>query len=290
MDRLLIHFVIETLTAKKKRYDNYAEEYAHDRYPQKDVVTNARALMDDILSQQRDNVALLARLVQKQEALRDATEDMEEVETFFKSQRHTFDLARKLQRDLYNEQDYFATDPDTNAKLTEIASILGSPKPYGRIKDLPGLTQGVKAAYGALLEQKKDEVRGIIVQCMGDVHTLAGVGGNATGEMRKSDDRFAEYRQKIDAAANLTVLDAMITQLLNYKDQVCKRIEALLYQEPQAMPLVNTPRPQKVVQMRRYEVFPVKRLTSKADVDGYLDSIRQKLYDALRTGDSIQIS
>lgn len=286
----LIRFVAETLTVQKERYDRYDEEYTRGRYPQKDVVTNARSLMDDILSQRRDNVALLTRLVQKQDDLRDATEDMEEVETFFKSQRSIFDAARKLQGDLQNERDYFATDPDTNAKVTELSAILGNAKPYGRIKDLPGLMQDIKSAYGILLEQKKDEVRGIITQCMGDVHTLAGVGSSATAEVRKSDDRFAEYKQKAADAESLTVLDAMITQLLNYKDQVCKRIESLLHQAPMPASGGNTPKPQKVIQVRRYEVFPVKRLTSKADVDSYLDGIRQKLYDTLETGDGIQIN
>jgi hypothetical protein len=52
--------------------------------------------MLDILSQKRDNVALLTRLIAKQDDLRDCSEDMEEVETFFKSQRVIFDAARQL--------------------------------------------------------------------------------------------------------------------------------------------------------------------------------------------------
>jgi hypothetical protein len=247
--------------------------------------------MNDILSQKRDNVALLTRLVQKQDDLRDTTEDMEEIETFFKSQRSIFDSARKLQNDLSNERDYFATDADTNAKVTEISAILGSAKPYGKIKDLPGLMQDIKAAYGVLLEQKKEEVLGIITQCMGDIHTLAGVGSRANDEVRKADERFDEYKKKVASAESLTVLDAMITQLLNFKDQVCRRIESVL--QPEAFPVKSdgdAPKPKKVVQIRRYDVFPVKRLTSKEEVDSYLDGIRKKLYETLESSDGIQIN
>jgi len=255
------------------------------------VVITARDLISDILSQKRDNVALLTRLIARQDDLRDSSEDMEEVEMFFKSQRTIFDAARQLQRDLQNERDYFATDADATKKIEEIYSILEMAKPYVRIKDLSDLMQGVKSTYGTLLAQKKEEVLGIITQCMGDVHTLADVGSRAKEEVRKSDDRFVEYKQKVEAATNLTVLDAMITQLLNYKDQVCKQIEMILHEAPASYEAGREqPKPQKIVQIRRYDVFPVKRLTSREDVDGYLEMIRKKLYDTLDANDGIQLN
>ena len=285
----LLTFVKETLIEKQHSYETLLTEYNHDRYPQKEVVQNARDLMADILSQKNNNVALLKRLLDKQDDLRDVTEDMEEIETFFKSQRAIFDSARKLQRDLQDEKDYFVTDPDTTSKISEIVQILGMAKPYARIKDLSELMQSIKVAYGVLLTQKKGEVLSIVQQCMGDIHTLAGVRGKANDEVKKSDDRFAEYKQKIADATSLTVLDAMITQLLNYKDQVCKLIETILHDTPPT-PGGEKPKPQKIAQVRRYDVFPVKRLTSREDVDGYLETIRKKLYDTLEANDGIQIN
>jgi hypothetical protein len=285
----LLTFVKDTLNDKKNRYEALIAEYNHDRYPQKDVVIRARDLMIDILSQKNDNVALLKRLLAKQDDLLDVTEDMEEIETFFKSQKGIFDAARKLQVNLQNECDYFVTDPETGIKISEINAILGMQKPYGRIKDLSELMQGVKNAYGVLLEQKKEEVRGIITLCMGDVHTLAGVGSKAADEVRKSDERFSDYKQKVNDATSLTLLDAMITQLQNYKDQVCKRIESILHEAP-PLPGEEKPRKQKIVQVRRYDVFPVKRLTSREEVDSYVESIRKKLYDTLEANDGIQIN
>ena len=284
----LVAFVKDTLSTKLGRYETLLNEYSHDRYPQKDVVQNARDLMEGVLSQKNDNVALLKRLLAKQDDLRDATDDMEEIETFFKSQRTIFDSARVLQKSLQDERDYFVTDADTTTKISEVSAILGMAKPYTRIKDLSDLMQSIKTAYGVLLEQKKEEVRGIITLCMGDVHTLAGV-GKAIEEVRKADDRFSEYKQKVADATSLTVLDAMITQLQNYKDQVCKWIESILHEAP-PLPGEEKPKKQKIVQVRRYDVFPVKRLTTKEDVDGYLETIRKKLYDTLEANDGIQIN
>lgn len=286
----LVAFIKDTINTRLEHYEALLNEYNHDRYPQKEVVLKARDLMRDILSQKNDNVALLKRLLAKQEDLLDITEDMEEIKIFFKSQRNIFDAARKLQNDLQNERDYFAFDPDTADKISEVTAILSMPKPYGRIKDLSDLMQSIKKAYSVLLEQKKEEVYGIITLCMGDVHTLAGVGGKAKEEVKKADVRFTEYKQKVADATSLTVLDAMITQLQNYKDQVCKRLESII-NEKQAPYEVGgeKPKPQEIVQLRRYDVFPVKRLTSREDVDSYLETIRKKLYDALETSDGIQI-
>ena len=285
----LVAFVKDTLSTKLGRYETLLIEYTNDRYPQKEVVQNARDLMAGVLSQKNDNVALLKRLLAKQDDLLDATDDMEEIETFFKSQRTIFDSARVLQKSLQDERDYFVTDADTTSKINEVASILGMAKPYTKIKDLSDLMQSIKTAYSVLLEQKKEEVRGIIILCMGDVHTLAGVGSKAADEVRKADERFSEYKQKVNDATSLTVLDAMITQLQNYKDQVCKWIESILHETP-PLPGEEKPKKQKIVQVRRYDVFPVKRLTTKEDVDVYLETIRKKLYDTLESNDGIQIN
>ena len=85
------------------------------------------------------------------------------------------------------------------------------------------------------------------------------------------------------------MLDAMITQLQNYKDQVCKWIESILHETP-PLPGEEKPKKQKIVQVRRYDVFPVKRLTTKENVDVYLETIRKKLYDTLESNDGIQIN
>ena len=286
----LVTFVKDTLSSKLGRYETLLNEYSHDRYPQKEVVQNARDLMEGVLSQKNDNVALLKRLIAKQDDLFDATDDMEEIETFFKSQRTIFDSARVLQKSLQDERDYFVTDSDTTSKISEVSAILGMARPYARIKDLSDLMQSIKNAYGVLLEQKKEEVRGIITLCMGDVHTLAGVGSKASEEVRKADNRFSEYKQKVSDATSLTVLDAMITQLQNYKDQVCRCIESILHEDQPSLPGEEKSKLQKIAQVRRYDLFPVKRLTSKEDVDKYLDGISRKLYEILEANDGIQIN
>ncbi|NLB55178.1 MAG: BREX system P-loop protein BrxC, partial [Lentisphaerae bacterium] len=282
----LINFVKDTISAKQQHYANLLAEYSHDGYPQKEVTKNAHDLMSEILSQKNNNVALLKYLLAKQDDLLNVSEDMEDIETFFKSQKNIFDSARILQKNLVDERDYFNTTPDIAEKINELFSILIMPKPYPRIRELPDLMQDIKVAYGTLLYQKKEEVQGIIALCMGDVSTLAGTESKLKDEVSKANDRFEEFKRKVADATGLTLLDAMITQLQNFKDQVCKRMETLLHEVPKTP---GTEKPQKIVNVRRYDAFPVKRLTSKEDVDDYLEDVRKKLYDTLDANDGIQI-
>lgn len=292
----LVRFVLNTFETKLAHYQGLLDQYAQNRYPEKEQVTTARDLAQDILSQRKDNVALLNRMVQKQDDLLDSSEDMEGVELFFKSQRTVFDEAVKQMNRVSRERDYFATDPDTQEVFRTISAILAMPKPYNRIGELPELIGKVKAAYQSLLELKKEEVAETIRQCMQDVHQLAGEARDAGALLKQADDYFATKREAAKEALSLTELDAMITQLLNHKDTVCKRMEVMAAPAPEPQAKGNdqakqpAPAPKKIATVRRYDLCSVKRLQSKDDIDAYVESIRKKLYQTLESCDGVQVN
>jgi len=287
----LVTFIKGVLTDKKNHYDKLIEEYNNERYPDEEVVIRARDLMNEILSQKNDNVALIKRLLVKQDDLINVTEDMEEVEVFVKSQKEIFNSARKLLVSLQNEIDYFTDQPETRRRINEISDILEMQKPYKRIKDLPDLMQGIKKAYADLLEKKKEKVQEIIDQFMNDIHSLAGSYSKTNEEVEKSDEQFNVYKQKASAATSLTLLDAMITQMQSYKDQVHSKVEAMIHEDDIQDHAGNEEhRNLKIVYLKRNEVFPAKQLSSQKEVDSYLELVREKLYKALESNDGIQIN
>ena len=297
----LIRFVIDTFETKQKHFQGLLDNfYSKQRYPEKERVVEARDLMNDVLSQRKDNVALLKRMVQKQDDLLDSVEDLEQVEQFFKSQRVVFDDALALMERISKERDYFVADAATQDTIKKISSILAMPKPYDNIGDLPDLTKAVREAYAQLLDMKKEEVAENIRQCMQDVHQLASEARDAGTLLHQADDYFVGKRETAKAAASVTELDAMITQLLNYKDTVCKRMEFMVVSQQQSHQPANNnngsstpapaPKPQKITTVRRYDLCSVKRLQSKEDIDQYIETIREKLYKTLENCDGVQIN
>lgn len=284
----LVAFVKDTLAQRQNGYDALLVNYASYRYPQIEVVRNARNLMEEILSQRSDNVALLKRLLSKQDDILDATEDMEVVETFFRSQRAIFDEARSLVADLVPERDYFVSDPETSGKINEISTILAMPKPYERIKDLSELMQSIRAAYAVLLEQKKYEVLEIIAACMGDIHTIAAQ-TEARAESNRADERFDEYKREAAESTSLVSLDAMIRRVQVYSDSVLARVHDIINSRVNSGQ-TGQPARRSVVTLRRVDVVSPRRLTSREDIDAYVDGIREKLYNALGDNDWVQIN
>ena len=288
----LIAFVTATLNDKLSHYQQLLDnEYSRERYPEREVVTAARDLMQNILSQSKDNVALLTRLVQKQDDLLDSVEDLEGVEMFFKSQRVIFDEARRQMERIDKERDYFSTDAQALDTFRTISAILGMPKPYGRIGELPNLVLKVREKYDALLDIKRDEVTETIRQGMQDVHQLGSEASDVEDLLRTADDWFAKKRDALKVSTSLTDLDAMITQILNYKDNICRRMEMMVTVfEPNPGPGKNDAKPKKIATVRRYDLCAVKRLQSIEDIDAYVSTIRQKLLEALEKCDGVQIN
>ena len=281
----LIRFVLDTFEEKLAHYQSLLDEfYARDSYPGKETVTQARDLMQDVLSQRKDNVALLTRMVQKQDDLLDSSEDMEPVEFFFKSQRAVFDETRSQFSRISKERDSFAADADVQQALPAISAILNLPKPFSRIAELPELIAAVKEAYAKQLSIKQEEVAENIRQCMEDVHQLADEARDAGALLRQADDYFSGKKEAAKAAASLTELDAMITQLLNYKEVICKRISALIGGDKPGA------EPKKITAVRRYDLCSIKRLQTRDEIDQYVEDIRQKLYQTLEHCDGVQIN
>ena len=301
----LISYVLNTFEVKRTHYEKLLkEDYARGKYPQKEVVSDALNLINEVLSQKKDNVALLKRMVQKQDALLDSAEDMEDVEMFFQAQRPAFDDAVRRLAAIRREQDYFATDEETKTVLHRMEEILSMEKPYGRIGELPELLAKLKEAYGKLLEQKKADVREIIRQCLEDVHQLAAEARDAGALEKQADDYFSQKKRLLEggdgiASISLTELDAMTTQMLTRKDGFCRQMEVLsaaAKQETvasvlqQEKPQAKAVKPLKIISVRRYDLCAVKRLQSRTDVDSYVDGIREKLYRALEGSDGVQVN
>lgn len=291
----LIGFVLNTFETKRDHYKQLLDNfYARNSYPEKEKMEEALELMNTILGQRKDNVALLKGMVQHQDDLLDLSEDMEEIEMFFKAQQPVFDTARKFLTNISRERDYLSADTDAQSAVSTISNILSMPKPYGRIGELPEQLQKVKTAYAALLDMKREEVNENIRQCMQDVHQLAGEARDAGTLLRQADDHFAAKREEVKTASSLTDLDAMSMQLLSYKDTICRRMEAL-HDTPQPNPSAqggDSPAPHRlnIKTMRRYDLCSIKRLNSKEDIDQYIENIREKLYRALENSDGVQIN
>ena len=95
----------------------------------------------DVLSQKKDNIALIERVLKKEDALFDNKEAMSNgIENFFKTQVTVFDQAVQFEKSLHDDLDCIAENEEAHKALNTIRLITmvqtGSKFNYNRIREL----------------------------------------------------------------------------------------------------------------------------------------------------------
>ncbi len=297
----LVAFLVKKFEEQKARYEALEQKYCSGRkYPDRGKVSDAIRLMTDILSQRKDNIALIDRVLKQEDKLFDTKEDLQDVETFFKNQVQIFDSAAQMEEDLRNELDYLSHEPEANAALNKIRLVVAVQGgfSYKKIPELNGLMATVREGHDRLLEFKREELNDVIVQCMGAIHQASKGDFKARYLIDKADTYFSQQKEKVRSYQSLALLDGLIPPMLQYKDSMVGKIETALEPpkpvEPPKPPVSNggtvPPAPKKIIRpYNRSIIFPAKRLETTEDVDTYVEQMRKQLMKLLENCDGIQL-
>ena len=299
----LVHFIIEKFGEQKKHYDELDARYLGQKYPDHLTLSKAITLNADILSQQKDNSALISRILERQGDLDDSKDDMGRVEAFFATQVDTFDKATRFLVDIKNDLEYVDVDENAHKALCEIRLILMIPQQgpyrYNRIPELNTHMATVTAVHDQLLATKREDLQARITAGMAAVHELIGI--NPTDDqlknyLAKADAYYVGRREKVKELASLALLDGMVQPMQDYTDDIVEKINSYLHPTPKPPkpPVVPGPGPvpqptKRIKQVYRNYTFPAQRLQSEADIDAYVEAIRAKLKNALNGVDIVDV-
>ena len=302
----LIRHIKEKFGAEMTHYTNLQGLYKDHLYPDQSKVGKAIVLIKDVLSQQNDNIALLKRVIQREDDLYDMKKDLQLVEEFFKSRVTLFDSAVRFDQGLRHDLDYIAKDPEANAALNRIRLITlvqpGAKFDYSRLPELNELMAKVKASHDAMLEEKRAELLEIVRQCMAEIHQAAGGDLTARSVSNTADTFYAQKKQQIAETPELALLDGLIPPMWQYKDTTLEKIEIIVNPPkretpPQPAPaaggsaVMKEPPAKKVFKtIHRQTMFPAKTLTTEEEIDAYVEKIRASMKQLLHGCDGIKLS
>lgn len=295
----LVAYIVRKFEELKTHYETLTQRYTTGRrYPDQGKVQQAMQLAADVLSQKKDNIALIDRVLKLEDQLFDSKEDLQAVEGFFKNQVQVFDAAAQMEEDLRNELDYLSHEPAANDALNKIRLIVAVQGgfSYQKIPELNSLMATVREGHGRLLDAKRAEVGEMITQCMGAVHQAANGDLKAKDLIARADEFYTQQKQKVRDYQSLALLDGLIPPMLQYKDDALERIETLLAPpappKPPVPPADSGPAPAAKKVIRPYNrsiIFPAKKLETMEDVDDYVEKIREQLKQLLKNCDGIQL-
>ena len=290
----LVKQILEKFTEQKAHYEELNRRYEGHKYPDHDKVRAAIKLMDDVLSQQKDDIALIDRLVADETDLFDSKEDMQPVEAFFKNQVTVFDAAVKMESDLRNDLPYIQKDEETNTALNQIRKITmvngSNPAVYKQIPELNALMDKVRAGHNKLLEAKRAELLEIVRQCLAEIHQAGGEGGEFKNAIEKADNYFTQMKSQIATTRTIVLLDGMTTQMWNYKDDTVAAIESAKKPKHPVKPVQPNQPKKHIKNCYRQAIFKQATLESEADVNDYVERMRSYLNALLKDCDGIKLN
>ncbi len=295
----LIRFIIDKFESLQKHYETLLEKYEGCRYPDKNVVSNAVQVVKDVLSQQKDNVALIERVLKREDNLYDAQEAMLNVEAFFKTQILIFDAAVKFDQALRNDRDYIKKDEGAHQALNTIRLITLIPPngkyDYKRIPELNGLMARVKASHDVMLEEKRIELLEVVRQCMAEIHQAAEGGSPSVKAISdKADTYYDQQKKKIAETTSLALMEGFPIPMWNYRDDAVSRIESSKEppkpMDPPKKKGDDRPAVKKTYKpIFRQSLLKAARLESDAEIDAYVDKLREQLKTLLKGVDGIEL-
>ena len=298
----LIRFVTEKFSEQRDYYASLDARYGGHSYPDHSLVRKAIQLMDDVLSQKKDNIALIERVLKQEDALFDNKEAMNGVENFFKTQVTVFDQAVEFEESLHADIDRIAENEEAHKALNTIRLITkvqtGSKFNYQRIRELNPLMDTVRVAHDQMLREKQDEILETVRQCMEAIHTAANGSSKVSTLIERSDNHYAQCKKKIAELKSLALLDGMLQPMYRYKDDIVNNIESILappVPKPKTQPVQTEKKAiqekEKVVHTyNRQVVFQAKTLQTEADIDDYVEKIRSQLKQLLKNCDEIKLN
>ena len=291
----LVKFIKERFELQRNHYQELFNRYdSTHNYPDKQLVARSIDLMQEILSQTKDNIALIDKLCSRANDLLDNKDDMQNVESFFKNQVVVFDAATQFEADLRNDIDYISENEEANKALNRIRAIVkvnqSAANIYRSIPELNGLISIVKNIHDEMLEKKRAELLEIVRQCMSAIHVLASQNLEVKSISDTADNYFAQRKNEISDSKSLALLDGMVQRILSYKDDTVSRMEAMLRPVSTQPPTSVSGEKKKVYRpVMRQLLFPAKKLESQADIDEYVAKVKENLEKLIEGCDGVEI-
>lgn len=291
----LVAYIADMFRKLRAKYEDINRRYSGHSYPGQALVTAALKLVDDVLSQTKDNTALIDRVLSRRKELLDNKEALHVVVSFFDNQVGVFDAAENLIQRLRQDNDYLETQQEAKSALQSITEICypapGTPFAYNRIPELNALMDSVRAVHESLLQAKRADILEMVRQCMQAIHAQAKANDRTQKISNEADSYFLRKKQEIASMASLALLDGLQPQLILVKDNTLRDMEAASRPtppRPQPNPQL-APQPEKPKKsytlINRSIVFPARKLESEADVDAYVEDLRKILKRHLANAD-----
>jgi DNA repair exonuclease SbcCD ATPase subunit len=288
----LFTFLRQRLAEWDASLSSFAPLARTGKYPGGEQIEACQGLLRRFV-EERDSLAFLKRFVENKQELLDLADDFQELDEFYKSQKHSWEGLRSAVEELVQNRLQLEAHADAGPALARMEEILAAERPYGQLPQAAALIDTVRKVNGELVAQSRGPaVAGIqrlidsIKAELDKVSAEAALRSAATGELTKL----------LATAAEDTSI-AHIAQAAKQAEDAFDRALAAI-EKAQSLP---TPKPggkdpepsapavkkRRVVEVRG--LCPEGFLETAEDVTAFLGKLEEALRAAVNSGERVQI-
>ena len=288
-EEALVEFLKGRLEEWREKLGRYRALADTGSYPGAEDIANSLSLLNMLMAPQDSN-RFLAQINERGSNLRDLADVFHDLDHFYEHQRPMWDKLGKASIRFELNRMELERDDFAGSALRRMGEILVAPSPYELLKEAEGLIRTVSELNEELLSARRNQALAIIAgQTAGVSAEVLKAGGD---EALKTTclTPLENLAKQVSTHESLAHIDQAASEAVHQKDKALTRIERYLArkaEEGKAEQDKPAIRPRRVV-------CPVKLvkstyLESQADVDAFLDDLREELTAALARNERIEI-
>ena len=280
----------------KGRLEDWREKLSQYRaladtgsYPGSADIADSLSLLK-MLRAPEDSNRFLAQVNEHESDLRDLAERFHDLDHFYEHQRPMWDKLRTASSRFKLNQMELERDDSAGPALRRMSEILSAPNPYGLLKEAEGLIRTVSEVNEELLSERRTRAIATITEQTASVSAEVSTAGGDESLKTTCLTPLEDLAKQVSTHESLAHIGQAEAEAVRLKDDALDQVEHYLErkaEEGKAGPDKPVVKPRRVVSPGKF--VKSSYLESKADVNTFLDDLREELADALAKNERIEI-
>ncbi|WP_257266232.1 BREX system P-loop protein BrxC [Endozoicomonas sp. ONNA2] len=323
-EKQLYERLVRALNQWSEDLKSFKSKAQTGHYPGKAEIEKGLVLVAGIL-EQPNSFALIERFLQDGDELADFAEDFEDVSDFYHNQFQTWQtLANALNFKFKANRPALEKQDEAAKALTELDSIYKMTSPYQKLRHISGLVATVQRINDQLVSEKRSHGISRVELRIARVTRALQEAGATTELQNKALHPLQQCKQRIETTDSIAQFSSEQTEAEHYEDQAYERLNRFIeaarkkveaekrrkesesaakvadsasektpvYQE-QSTTATVIPAAKRTVTIQARDAMQQSSiagfLETEAEVNQYLDILRDQLLSAVKAGDRVRI-
>jgi len=257
-------------------------------YPGKTEIDSGLDAIKTSLAQNESN-AFLQQFNGHKDALLELAENYNDLEHFYGPQKPTWDRLREAHRSFSLNRMQLERDEQASNALRRMHEILTAPAPYGLIQEADGLIQTVSKVNDSLVSAGRESAMRVVDAQLEQVQHDLGSAGADEALRNACLSPLNNLKATTGTQVSLAHLAQAENEAVNLKDAALAKIHDYLARQAEKAGVDDKPTVKEIRVVRPASLAPQAYLESGADIEKFLDALKQELDEAVAKGERVEI-